>query len=379
MSSNNAGSNADQHYIRNPGELWRKSDSKAITLSVSDNHANLLVWNDIVETDHSGNQRVIDEQRSLLKISVIPGHKDQLNVKKRITSLVELDTATKETKAEDCDKILRFLSTLDFHLTSESGAEYSYYTAVKKISTLDSILGTFGLKKPTSGQDTKFKLELISPATNRQIERSLPSPAMSLIEETPEIYQSIVEPFIEKIVQSGSLSWIENVVQGKKETERLLVDTSDYIINIDTKWRSHPDAKTVPRDQWHGHESIEDLYCLAIVKDGRIRSLRDLRQSHVPMLQSMIKEGQNVIESVYGVRKDQIRMFVHYQPQFYHFHVHFTRLENEIGCQVERGHLLSDIVQNLVMDSEFYAKRTISYKIKTSSEIYFMISETAET
>jgi m7GpppX diphosphatase len=360
-------------YVRNPTDLLQKTGCKAITLSVSDNHSNILIWNDVVETDSSGKQVIVDENRSILKLTVVPGHRDQLDVTKRITDIAELDAFTKKTQPEDCQKVLHFLSKLDFHLTSESGAEYSYYSAAEKSSWLRALRYTFGLTQPSPC--TNFKLELISPASKRQIERSLPSPAMSLIEETPKIYQSIVEPHIQSIVESGSLSWIENIVQGKKEVERILLDTHDYIINVDTKWRSHPDAKTVPKKDWYDHTSVEDLYCLAIAKDGRIRSLRDLRREHVSMLESILVEGHKVIDSVYGVKKDQIRVFVHYQPQFYQFHVHFTRLENEIGCQVERSHLLSDIIQNLLLDSDYYASRTISYKIKTSSEIYFMINE----
>ena len=50
---------------------------------------------------------------------------------------------------------------------------------------------------------------------------------------------------------------------------------------------------------------------------------------------------------VYGVSATKLRVFFHYQPQFYHFHVHFTRLHSDIGCQVERAHLLADIIANL--------------------------------
>ncbi len=96
----------------------------------------------------------------------------------------------------------------------------------------------------------------------------------------------------------------------------------------------------MPREEWYGDKSVEDLYCLAIVKDGGIASLRDLHGRHIAMLREILEQGKDSIEKVYGVPQDQVRVFVHYQPQFYHFHVHFTRLENEIGCQVERGHLL---------------------------------------
>ena len=44
----------------------------------------------------------------------------------------------------------------------------------------------------------------------------------------------------------------------------------------------------------------------------------------------------------------QLRIFVHYQPQFYHFHVHFTRLHNDLGCQVERAHLLQVVTSPLL-------------------------------
>jgi m7GpppX diphosphatase len=91
------------------------------------------------------------------------------------------------------------------------------------------------------------------------------------------------------------------------------------------------------------------------------------------MLQSILNEGPAAIEKVYGVKRKQLRVFVHYQPQFYHFHVHFTRLENDIGCQVERGHLLSDIIQNLEINRGFYLKRRITFKLPTNDQLYLKI------
>eukprot|EP00586_Coscinodiscus_wailesii_P016890 CAMPEP_0172510456 /NCGR_PEP_ID=MMETSP1066-20121228/228591_1 /TAXON_ID=671091 /ORGANISM="Coscinodiscus wailesii, Strain CCMP2513" /LENGTH=71 /DNA_ID=CAMNT_0013289393 /DNA_START=1 /DNA_END=212 /DNA_ORIENTATION=- len=71
-----------------------------------------------------------------------------------------------------------------------------------------------------------------------------------------------------------------------------------------------------------------------------------------------METGARVIASVYGVDADNLRVFVHYQPQFYHFHVHFTRLENDTGVQVEKAHLLMDVIQNLETDGDYYKKRT---------------------
>jgi len=162
------------------------------------------------------------------------------------------------------------------------------------------------------------------------------------------------------------------VISGVKEKERLLLDTNEFILNIDTKWLSHPDPKSVvDRREWYQHASVRDLYCLAIVKDSTIASLRDLRACHIPLLQSIVQEGTRTIHSIYGVPPNQLRVFVHYPPQFYHFHVHFTRLQNEIGAVVERGHLVFDIIQNLELDDEYYsARRTLCYKLKATDALY---------
>lgn len=52
------------------------------------------------------------------------------------------------------------------------------------------------------------------------------------------------------------------------------------------------------------------------------------------------------IEELYGVRADQLRVFVHYQPSYYHFHVHVCHvaLAASAGMAVGKAHLLDDII-----------------------------------
>lgn len=330
-------------------------ESKAIVLSVSDNHATVLL--------RSSESSV----KSLLKMNVVSSLRDDLALQTIFSSVDDLEAAALDEPSSQ--RIMGFLHDFDFRLTSESGAEYSYYTATEKPWWKNP----FRRLVHQNPKAMVFAVELISPASDRQIGRSLPAPAMSLVEETPAVYESIVVPHVQTLLAAGSLSWIQNVVNGTKEQERMLLNADDFILQVDTKWKSHPDAKSTPREEWHGHKSVEDLYCLVIVKDAAIMSLRELRGPHIPMLRAILKQGRKTIETVYGVSSQQLRVFVHYQPQFYQFHVHFTRLENTFGCEVERSHLLSDIIQNLEMDSEYYAKRTISYKIRTSSELFSLL------
>lgn len=62
-----------------------------------------------------------------------------------------------------------------------------------------------------------------------------------------------------------------------------------FILNIDTKWRTHPDVSTVPKEEWLGHPSVTELYCLGICHQRGTRTLRDLRARHVPMLEEMYR------------------------------------------------------------------------------------------
>lgn len=348
-----------------PSKILSSKGCTAQTLTVSDQHATLLLTSQAEKPSVDGGS---NEVKSILKLTLVPFHKEILGSNPVLEPGESLPAETNLLKndPETSNQIISFLQAYDFKLKSESGAEYSYYNAGP--SQLASDNGA----KNVAGS---FDVELISPASKRQINRALPTSSTSLIEETAETYNEIVKPYIQTIIDSGSLNWIDNIIEGKKEQERLLVDHESFIINIDTKWRSHPDAFKTPKYEWYQHESVVDLYCLGIVKQKSIASLRDLTKEHVPLLKSMKEEGLKIIEKTYGVKSDQIRVFVHYHPQFYHFHVHFTRLHNEIGSTVERGHLLSDIMQNLEMDSEYYAKRTITYKLSVTSPLYLLLKE----
>jgi m7GpppX diphosphatase len=219
-----------------------------------------------------------------------------------------------------------------------------------------------------------YDVEVINPATSKNIQRCTPSPGVIMVTETPALYSGVVEPYVASVSDDRTLQWVYNCVDVKKEEERLLLNTDEFILNVDTKWKKHCDCH-VPQGEWRGHADtdVDELYCLAIVKERGIRTLRDLRGKHIGLLEGILKEAPKAIEKVYGVKRDQLRLFVHYIPQFMHLHIHVTRLWNDIGCQVERAHLVSDIVQNLKLDGDYYEKRTITYKLPLNDKLCKLI------
>jgi m7GpppX diphosphatase len=397
-----------------PHSLLSCNDCKVQTLTVSDQHATLLITHSKYNShgkessdgqtgqDSNENDSVV---QSLMKLTVVPFHKLLLGSNPVLTTSPADDKNNDNSKKpprvnllnhnpEASENIISFLKDYDFKLKSESGAEYSYYHATPSTSTtsvsIHQQVDSTGTELKQDKKNTSLvnhtvrslfgalDVELISPADKRQISRALPSLGSALIEETPDLYNHVVKPYIKSITDGDSLGWIQNVIELKKEKERLLFNCDEFIVNVDTKWRSHPPPLTTPREEWFGHPSCaQDLYCLGIVNMKGIATLRDLRGEHIALLRNIQREGLKAIETTYGVKSDQIRCFVHYQPQFYHFHVHFTRLENEIGSTVEKGHLVTDILQNLEMDPLYYEKRTIVYKLRMDAPLYNLIAGSA--
>ena len=116
-----------------------------------------------------------------------------------------------------------------------------------------------------------------------------------------------------------------------------------------------------------GHEAIRDLYCLAICHRRDIRSLRDLTALAAP---AQHPRCGRILCAMCAAQPHELRVFVHYQPQFYHFHVHFTRLHSDLGRQVERAHLLQDIIDTLEADGNAYAKKlTLYYQLKANDKL----------
>ena len=52
------------------------------------------------------------------------------------------------------------------------------------------------------------------------------------------------------------------------------------------------------------------------------------------------------IRSRHGVAAEQLRIYLHYQPSYYHLHVHFLHVKHDAGMGMAAGkaHLLTDVI-----------------------------------
>ena len=94
------------------------------------------------------------------------------------------------------------------------------------------------------------------------------------------------------------------------------------MVNVDTKWSTHGDFGS-DRAAWKRAPWTAGLYLLAIAKDATLASLRDVRGPEGARLVRAMRDALRAAAwDVYGVPASKVRVFFHYQPQFYRLHAH---------------------------------------------------------
>ncbi|KIO31829.1 hypothetical protein M407DRAFT_241602 [Tulasnella calospora MUT 4182] len=206
---------------------------------------------------------------------------------------------------------------------------------------------------PSAEHDPDIKVSIIANATPLHIAKKTRQKQF-LIRETPKIYRTIVLPYITAIPPERT-QWVLNILSHKTEVEKIIFEdpspADGFIVLPDFKW----DCTT-----------ISQLYLVALVHASDIKSLRDLRKCHISLLKSIRREVARVSMEKWGVGQDSLRLFIHYQPSYYHLHVHAITLEMEgwKGMSVAHAHLLDDVISLLETESEgVFERMTLTYVI----------------
>ncbi|KAG9263126.1 m7GpppX diphosphatase [Astyanax mexicanus] len=233
-------------------------------------------------------------------------------------------------------------------------------TSTLKLEMKNDIYSTYQLQAPAHLNE--IKTTVICPATEKHVKKYLRQETF-LIEESGDDYTAITLPYISS--QSFSVQWVYNILEKKAEADRIIFEDPDpnigFVLLPDFKW-----------DQ----KQLHDLYLIAIVHRKDRKSLRDLTSDDLPLLKNIQEKGQEAIKKQYGVPPSKLRVYLHYQPSYYHLHVHFTSLEYDApGSGVERAHLLSDVIQNLQADSQYYSSRTITFPLCADNALLLRFKE----
>ncbi|CAB60481.1 m7GpppX diphosphatase [Caenorhabditis elegans] len=207
-----------------------------------------------------------------------------------------------------------------------------------------------------------LKSQLIYPINDRLIAKYRQEEKF-VIRETPELYETVTRPYIEKY--QLNLNWVYNCLEKRSEVDKIVFEDPDnengFVLLQDIKW----DGKT-----------LENLYVLAICHRHGLKSVRDLTGDDLEMLYNMRDKSLEAINQKYGLKTDQIKCYFHYQPSFYHLHVHFINLKYDAPASTTMSAiLLDDVINNLELNPEHYKKSTLTFTRKNGDKLMEMFRE----
>lgn len=193
----------------------------------------------------------------------------------------------------------------------------------------------------------------------------------SLLVETPSMHASpAVAQFIEGEVNRPGKQWIVHIIDGTQEKDDVILRTPEFTLLPDTermnRYTRGPSACNARPLNPRSPKRV--LNWLAIAHDRQIRSMRDLRGHHIPMLKDMLATSIQTIEKETGIRQEQVMAYVHYPPSVYQLHVHFTYPYGQY-CHRDtyRVHSLPTIINNLEIDPDYYKKASLHMAVYRQS------------
>lgn len=148
-----------------------------------------------------------------------------------------------------------------------------------------------------------------------------------MVVETSQIYREKVQPYMRAKREEGRLNWVYNIIDGKTEVEDVIFRTP--------KGRDGDEGFLLLPDLNWDRKTMESLHLLGLVERRDIWSLRDLKKGQVSWLKGMREKLVDATVAMYedkGVERDQLKLYVHYQPTYYHFHIHIVHVALEAGA-----------------------------------------------
>lgn len=212
-----------------------------------------------------------------------------------------------------------------------------------------------------------LKLNLIWPCTAHHIKK-YSAQVVRMVTETPQIYKDYIHPYMQKKREHGSLNWVFNILEGRTEQE-------DVILR-DTEHGPEDGFLVLPDLNWD-RKTMGSLHLLALIERRDIWSLRDLKKKHIPWLKYLRQRLLEATVKIYpDLEQDQLKLYVHYQPTYYHFHVHIVNVMLEAGTtqSVGKAFGLENIIgqlETIASDDEAgMADTSISYFLGEESELW---------
>ena len=178
----------------------------------------------------------------------------------------------------------------------------------------------------------------------------------NLIHETPVVLESQqMQDFIQ--AEISRKQWIYKIITGEKEQDQVRFQCSDFIILPDTE---------APNDS-----SV--LNWMVVFTDLELRSMRNLRGKHLPLLEAV----QAKLTELLPPEFESPMIYFHYPPSVWQLHLHVAAPCDVLRTtnSMQKVCFLEDVIANLRIDAEYYAKATVTFILPSTHELSIINAE----
>lgn len=248
--------------------------------------------------------------------------------------------------------------------------EYSCINALQELKQLtsnDIYYWGLAILRQNMDHNPTARLNIIWPATPVHV-RKFERQQLHLVRETPQTYEEVVKPYIDEMYEMGRLKWVENILLEGAEADR--------VVYKDFPEENKRDGFVIlPDMKWDG-VNLDALYLVAIVYRNDLKSIRDLRSEDRTWLKSLNNKIRSIVPACYNyaLRADELRIFVHYQPSYYHFHIHIVNIKHpglNDGIAAGKAILLDDVIESLNhLGPKGFMNKTITYVIGENHDLW---------
>jgi len=133
--------------------------------------------------------------------------------------------------------------------------------------------------------------------------------------------------------------WICDIIDGTSPEKSLYKD--EYCI-------------VIPTHVWDPKD-ISKLHILCIATDKRIRCIRSLTSHHIPLIEHMKEKTISIINELYNLKEENLKINLHYLPSAFQFHIHFVNVNfTDDSSSDECSYGIDNVLYNLSMRSNYY-------------------------
>lgn len=176
---------------------------------------------------------------------------------------------------------------------------------------------------------------------------------IKIITETVDNYYKLSLPYINSILDKNT-KWINDLLFKFSEESKILYRCDEFVISKDIIWISN---------------NPNDFYILAI-PTIHLKTIRDLTQEHIPLLKN-IKSKVIEIANGYKLNADNLYMFFHYHPSYYHIHLHICIIDHPIlETKYHRNYLLDNVIELLEINPDYWKNATLKFELLSTSKLY---------